>query len=52
MSEKVHWETEMKSIGVSEGKTDLKVHYATLLWAVNKQKTVLDARNSSLQELT
>ena len=31
----------------------LKVHYVTFLRAVNKQKNrVLDARNSSLQELT
>ena len=31
----------------------LKVHYATFLRAVNKQKNrVLDARNSNLQELT
>ena len=31
----------------------LKVHYATFLKAVNKQKNrVLDARNNSLQELT
>ena len=31
----------------------LKVHYATFLWAVNKQKNrVLETRNNSLQELT
>ena len=30
-----------------------KMHYVTFLWAVNKQENrVLDARNSSLQELT
>ena len=33
--------------------SDLKVHYATFLQAVNKQKNrVLDARKSSLQKLT
>ena len=34
-------------------KSILKVHYATFLRAVNKQRDrALDARNSSLQELT